>query len=107
MTDLKAPVGTTFNGSFLGCVCCGGGVERQSGFRWFVYLADFVVFILGLLRILESGRSIWKNISKRETELEVPRFLPEGVPAAVFTRSLYFSALFCCEEGYTFSRSFA
>lgn len=50
-----------------------------------MYLADFVVFILGLLRILESGRSIWKNISKRETEVEVPRFLPEGVPAAVFT----------------------
>lgn len=38
-------------------VCVGGaGRSRmQSCFRWFVYLADLIVFILGLLRILESG----------------------------------------------------
>lgn len=76
---------------------CVEGVSGECKAAWgglHIWLADLIVSILELLRILESGRSIRKNITKREMRWEVPRFLPEGTPAAVFVRSFRFSIFF-------------
>ena len=53
------------------------------------------VFVLGLLTVVESGRSISKSAPPRGANRgwATPRVLSEGIPDAVLVRSLHVSAL--------------
>lgn len=55
---------------------CGWRGRRQSYLTWFVYLADLIVFVLGLLRILESVRNVRKNITRRKLGWKPLDFYP-------------------------------